>query len=172
MRSLKKNVKTMGRVVVLSAAVAVILAGLGSFSTLMAASTTADATIRVITDISIAKDVGKDLLFPDAVRGQAAHTIAPADAESAQFTVSGAPNKAYTITLPADGVVVMQTGGGGANQDIAVNTFTSSPAAGANGLTNGAGTQALRVGATRGAIGAAQVIANDYTATFTVIVAY
>lgn len=133
----------------------------------------ADATITVVSDITIAKDSGKDLLFANAARNDAADTIAPADSNAASFTVSGEAGHTYSITLPADGTVVMTTGAGVAADDqIAVNSFTSNPAAGNNGVIGGGGTQTLKVGATRAAIRATQTQANDYTATFNVTVTY
>lgn len=144
----------------------------GSMNSSFAASTTGTAKQVVIAAISIANV--SDLDFGTAPAGDAAKTVAPGtseDAENGSFTVSGAANTAYTITLPADGTVTMTTGGGGANETIAVSTFTSSPAAGSNGLLSGTGTQNLYVGATRAALGAAQV-AGNYTATYTVTVVY
>jgi spore coat protein U-like protein len=137
-----------------------------------AASDTAQALQVVQAAIAIAQV--SDLDFGTAVQGDAASTVAPGTAENANnasFAVTGEPGLAYTITLPADGAVVMQTGGGGANETIAVNTFVSNPAAGANELLNGTGNQSLFVGATRAALGAAQV-AGAYATTFTVDVVY
>lgn len=137
-----------------------------------AASDTASALMTVLTSIAIAQV--SDLVFNDAEAGAIAETIAPGAAENANnasFAVTGEPSTAYTITLPADSTVVMQTGGGGANETIAVDSFTSNPAAGANGLLDGTGAQTLYVGATRAALGGAQV-AGAYTTTFTVDVVY
>ncbi len=137
------------------------------------ATTSANSTIKIIADISITKDVGKDLLFADAARSDAAQTIAAGDSTAAAFTVSGEPNHTYTVTLPANATVFMTTGAGVAADDqVAVNNFTSLPAAGNNGLLSGAGSQALTVGATRAAIRASQTQANDYTASFNVTVTY
>jgi hypothetical protein len=58
----------------------------------------------------------------------------------------------------------------GANT-IAVNTFVSFPAAGANGLLNATGSQLLLVGATRDALAANQAL-GTYTGTYTVDVVY
>ncbi len=137
-----------------------------------AASTTGTARQVVIAAISIANV--SDLDFGTAPAGDALKTVAPGAAENAEngsFTVTGQASTAYTISLPADGVVTMTTGGGGANETIAVTSFLSSPAAGANGLLSAGGTQNLFVGATRAALGAAQV-AGTYTATYTVTVVY
>ena len=137
-----------------------------------AASDTAQALQTVIAAISISQV--SDLDFGSAAPGDAAKTVAPGaaeNAENASFLVTGEASTAYTITLPADSTVVMQTGAGGANETIGVDSFTSNPAAGANGLLDGSGQQDLFVGATRDALGASQV-AGAYTATFTVDVVY
>jgi len=137
-----------------------------------AASDTAQALQVVQAAIGIAQV--SDLDFGTAVQGDAAKTVVPGaaeNAENASFNVTGQPGLAYTITLPADGAVVMQTGAGGANETIAVNSFVSNPAVGANGLLSAGGTQSLFVGATRAALGAAQV-AGGYSTTFTVDVVY
>lgn len=135
-----------------------------------AASTTANATATVIAAIAITKTA--DLAFGTAPQSDPAKVILPASVSAASFTVTGAPNTAYTVTLPADGTVTMITGTGAvANQKIAVNTFTSTPAAGANGMLSAAGTQTLKVGATRAALLATQVV-GSYTAAFTVNVVY
>lgn len=136
------------------------------------ASATGNAVQVVTTAIAIA--YVSDIDFGTAPQGDAAKTVAPGAAENAtngSFTVTGTPSTAYTISLPADGVVTMTTAGGGANKTIAVDSFVSSPAAGANGMTDGSGSQTLFVGATRAALGAAQVTGN-YTGTFTVTVVY
>lgn len=127
----------------------------------------AQALIKVEAPLTITWS--KDLDFGTVLQGDLAATVAPGDAEAAAFDIAGSPNTAYTITLPGNGDVVMITGGGGANETIAVDDFTSLPAA--TGLLDGAGTQTLTVGATHAAIGAAQV-AGDYAADFTVEVVY
>jgi len=137
-----------------------------------AASSTGTARQIVIAALSIANV--SDLDFGTAAAGDVAKTVAPGTAENADngsFTVTGQAATAYTITLPADGVVVMTTGGGGANETIAVDTFVSSPAAGANGVLSAGGTQSLFVGATRAALGASQ-LPGTYTGTYTVTVVY
>ena len=134
-----------------------------------AASTTAQALLDVRAAISIAKV--DDLDFGFVYQGANAVTVAAADAASAEFTVTGAPSTAYSITLPADGVVTMITAGGGVNKEVNVSSFTSLPAAGANGMLGVGGTETLTVGATHAAIPAAQVV-GLYAATFTVDVVY
>ena len=135
------------------------------------ASTTANATATVIASIGIAKV--SDLAFGSAAPGDAAQTVIPdviETAANASFTVTGQASTAYTITLPSS--VTMITGAGGANQTILVNAFTSFPTAGVGtGLIGVGGSQLLLVGATRAALGAAQV-AGAYTAAFTVTVNY
>jgi hypothetical protein len=131
-------------------------------------STTANATATVIASITIVK--ASDLVFGNASPGDGAKPVAPGsveNAENASFTVSGQPNTAYTITLPAS--ATMATGAGGVNQTIAVSAFTSFPAN--TGTIGAGGSQLLLVGATRAAIGAAQV-AGAYSGSFTVQVAY
>lgn len=150
------------------------IAGCATLATMQvqAASTTGNATQTVIAAIAISNV--SDLAFGTAPAGDAAKVVAPGASENAEngsFNVTGQANTAYTISLPADGTVIMTTGGGGANETIAVDSFTSFPAAGANGLLNGSGAQTLFVGATRAALGAAQV-AGNYTTTYTVTVVY
>jgi hypothetical protein len=137
-----------------------------------AASDTANATMNVLVALNIAQV--SDLVFNDAEAGASSETIAPGSSENANnasFAITGEPSTAYTITLPADATVVMQTGAGGANETIAVDSFASNPAAGPNGLLDGSGSQTLYVGATRAALGASQV-AGAYSDTFTVTVVY
>lgn len=144
--------------------------GLMTIDVAKAASTTAQALAVVTAAIDIAQVA--DLDFGSSVQGDVAKTVAPADATAAEFTVTGQPSTAYTITLPTDGTVTMITGGGAsADEQITVNSFASSPAAGANGMLDGSGSETLKVGATRSALSATQV-AGNYAATFTVDVVY
>lgn len=145
-------------------------AGLMSVDSVKAASDTAQALAVVTAAINIVQVA--DLDFGSSVQGDIAATVAPGDGTAASFTVSGQANTAYTITLPADGTVTMITGtGASADEQIAVNSFVSNPAVGANGLLDGAGSQTLNVGATRDAISATQV-AGNYASNFTVDVVY
>ena len=138
-----------------------------------AASDTAQALQVVETAIAIAQQ--SDLQFGTANQGDLGKTIAAGtseNAENASFTVSGEPNKQFTIQLPAAGDVNMITSGGGdPTKIIAVNNFTSYPAAGANGVLSSLGQQELYVGATRDAILPNQQ-AGSYSDTFTVTVLY
>lgn len=135
-----------------------------------AASTTGTAKQVVVSALAIANV--SDLDFGSAAAGDALKAVpagAAENAENGSFNVTGQASTAYTITLPADGTVVMTTGGGGANETIAVNSFTSFPSG--TGMLDGTGAQTLLVGATRAALGASQV-AGNYTATYTVTVVY
>lgn len=133
---------------------------------LFAASTTANAVATVIQAIAIVK--AQDLNFGTASIGDAAKVILPANATAAVFNITGQPNTAFTIQLPA-AAISMVTGIGGAGRTISVSTFTSSPAK--TSTLSGTGTATLRVGATRAALPTTQ-IAGAYTAAFTVSVIY
>lgn len=152
--------------------ITVVAFGMMPSGSLWAASTTGTAVQVVTAAISIVNVSNLD--FGSAPQGDAAKTVAPGAADNADngsFTVSGQASTAYTITLPANSVVVMQTAGGGVNKDIAVDSFASFPAAGANGMIGVGGSQLLLVGGTRAALGAAQQ-AGNYTTTYTVTVVY
>jgi len=144
-----------------------------SFSTKQAnaASTTADALQTVTAAISIAKV--SDLDFGTGAQGDGAKAVAPGaaeNAENASFTVTGEASQAYTISLPADGSVVMSTGGGGtADTEIGVEGFTSFPDT--TGTLGAGGTETLYVGATRDALRATQT-PGSYSGVFTVTVVY
>lgn len=136
----------------------------------IAASTTGNAVQVVTAALNIANVSALD--FGTAVQGDAAKTVAPGASENAEngsFNVTGQPSTAYTITLPSNGSVQMTTGGGGANETIAVENFASFPAN--TGMLSAGGSQLLLVGAQRAALGASQV-AGSYTGTYTVTVVY
>lgn len=132
-------------------------------SSSFAVSANANATATVIQALAIAKT--QDLGFGSGSPGDAAKIIAPAAATAAIFNVTGQPSTAYTITLPTT-INMTRSGGGGT---IAVNTFTSTPAT--TGTLSAAGSQQLRVGATRAALATGQAL-GTYTGTFTVTVVY
>lgn len=132
-----------------------------------AANTTGTARQVVTAAIAIANV--SDLVFGSAVQGEAAKVVVPGTAENAEngsFNVTGQPSQAYTITLPTTPINLTN----GANT-IAVGTFTSFPAAGANGALSGTGSQLLLVGATRAALSPTQAV-GTYTGTYTVDVVY
>jgi hypothetical protein len=92
-----------------------------------------------------------------------------APAAGASFSIGGAPNAAFSITIPS-GTITMTTGGGATlDQQISVSNFTSSPSG--SGTLNAAGAATVNVGATRAAIRGTQA-SGTYTGTFTVTVAY
>ena len=157
------------------------LAALAMASTLSAAqnsaNTTANATARIITPISIAKTA--DLNFGDVVSSGVAGTVAVDVAgartsaggaslgngtgvTAAAFTVSGQGSATYAITLPASAVITS-----GPN-NMTVNGFVSNPAG--TGTLSAGGSQALAVGGTL-QVGVAQAT-GSYTGTFSVTVAY
>lgn len=113
----------------------------------------------------------QNLDFDTVIQGDASATVAPGDGTAAVFDVTGSPNTAYTVNLPAAPINMVTAGGGAAEREIEVNTFVSNPAAGANGMLDGAGEQELRVGATHAAILANQE-PGSYSGTFTVEVVY
>jgi len=129
----------------------------------------------------------EDLEFGEGIQGDAAVTITPVNgdkfgvgATGASFSLTGEPGRNYSVTLPADGTVTMTTGAGGANETIAVDSFTDlgeSSCGGAifqicvkDGRAVG-GVDSFAVGATRAALGAAQA-PGSYSGTFTVSVIY
>jgi hypothetical protein len=116
-----------------------------------------------------------DLDFGTAAPGSESKTILPGtdeNSENASFVINGEINKAYQISLPADGEVNMVTEGGGSpEKTISVHSFTSFPEAGANGQLDGEGKQVLYVGASRDAILPNQV-SGSYADYFTVTVIY
>lgn len=87
---------------------------------------------------------------------------------AAQFSVTGDPNLTYSITLPANGVVSLTSGG----NSMAINNFTSNPVAtsASTGLLSAGGSQTLSVGATL-SVGSNQPSGN-YSGSFDVIVNY
>lgn len=88
-----------------------------------------------------------------------------AAAAAAQFTVSGTPNAVFTISLPADGTVLLSDG---ASHTMALNGFISSP--NAVGTLSGGGSQLITVGATL-TVGNQQA-PGAYSGSFTVTVNY
>ncbi|MGQ3092212.1 DUF4402 domain-containing protein [Roseateles sp.] len=84
---------------------------------------------------------------------------------AAQFVVSGTPNAAFTISLPADGSIFLSDGASGS---MAVNAFVSSPAG--VGVLSGGGTQQINVGATLD-VGSGQATGN-YAGSFIVTINY
>ena len=146
-------------------------------------STTATSTATIITPIGISNSV--DLAYGNlAVNATAGTVLLPATlgtptrvvtggvtlpavtgtVTAAKFTVTGQTNSAYTIGLPANGVVTIT----GTGTPMTVNDFTSSLTT--NVGNTGTGSQDFYVGATLGV--AASQTAGTYTGQFTVIVNY
>ena len=91
--------------------------------------------------------------------------VPPAAGVAASFTVAGEANRAFVITLPADGTVSLISGA----NSMAANIFVHS--AGATPTLSGAGAAAFTVGATLSV--AANQAAGSYTsANFPVTVSY
>ncbi len=133
---------------------------------LYAASTTANSLITIIQQISIVQV--RDLQFAQKVQGGASETVAPADGSSAEFTVTGEANTAFTVNLP--GSISMITGDGvGATKNITVNSFAHN--LGGSPSLDGDGEVTLNVGATHAAILNNQV-PGSYSGSFTVEVVY
>ena len=117
-----------------------------SASTFAQATATATASATIVTPIAISNTTNLSFgdIAVDAVGGTVTVTPALAATRSAgsvninlvtgatpvtaaDFTVTGLIGSTYTITLPADGVVVLT----GAGTDMPVDVFTSSIAVGA-----------------------------------------
>jgi hypothetical protein len=69
--------------------------------------------------------------------------ISSAIGSPAQFSLNGTPNLVYSITLPANGTVVLTKAGGGS---MSLTQFTSTPSG--TGTLSGSGQQTVSVGAT------------------------
>ena len=123
-------------------------------------STTANASATIVTPISISKTLdmnfgnvavqtangGTVVMTPAAVRSATGGVTLPTTAgtvTAATFTVSGQATYTYSITLPSTDLTITS----GSNT-MAVNTFTSNPAATGSGTLSAGGTQTLTVGAT------------------------
>lgn len=155
---MKMNTLLTGSVLVLSLAATQAHAEIG----------TAEAHMKVVAGLTITNN--SNLMFSEAMAG-AVPEVVDADSvetdQNASFAITGEANRAITVTLPADGTVVMSNGGGSADDMIAVNSFTSNnPTA-----LDGSGDAELFVGATREALSATQT-GGDYVATFDVDVVY
>ena len=147
-------------------------------------SATATASATIVTPISITKTVdmnfgnvavqtatgGTVVMTPAGVRSPFGGVTLPTTTgtvTAATFTVSGQAAYTYAITLPSTDLTITS----GANT-MAVNTFTSNPAATGSGTLSAGGTQTLSVGATLN-VAAAQPAGLYVSATpFTVTVNY
>lgn len=133
-----------------------------------AATGTGQAHLRVIQALQVS--TVSNLEFSEAAAGAGPEVVNADVAETPQnanFAITGEPGRAIAVTLPPDGTVVLTSGGGGVDAEVAVNGFTSNnpTALDAAGATN------LFVGATREALSPTQA-SGDYAADFTVDVVY
>lgn len=169
----------MKKLTVVALAIVALAIGTTAFAAQNSATGTGTANARIITAISITP--GTALNFGDVVPSAAAGTVTVDSAgvrtsaggaslgnatgvAAGAFTVGGQANATYAITLPANGVVTVTSGA----NSMAVNNFTSNPAA--TGNLGAGGSQALAVGATL-SVGINQA-AGSYTGTYQVTVAY
>ncbi len=167
----------MRRHMILIIAVMVSLTAIPVFAAQNSASTSANATARIITAIAITKNT--DLNFGDVVPGTSIGTVVvtPAGARSstggaslgngsavtaATFSVTGQGSETYAVTLPAS----ITINGGGSS--MTVDTFASTP--NGTGTLSAGGSDTLSVGATLN-VGASQAV-GTYTGSFSVTVAY
>ncbi|MDX9902688.1 MAG: DUF4402 domain-containing protein [Bacteroidales bacterium] len=91
--------------------------------------------------------------------------VPPAAGVAASFTVNGENGRAFTITLPANGVVTLVNGG----NSMAANDFVHN--AGGTPALDGTGAAAFTVGATL-SVGAAQAAGTYTSANFPVTINY
>ena len=146
-------------------------------------SATATATATILTPLAILKNV--DMSFGNLAVNATPGTVALSAAAlptrtpgggvtlmtggtvtAANFTVTGLVDATYSITLPADGVVLLT----GPGTDIAANSFVSSPTVAAGGILTG-GSEILYVGATL-TIAGSQAFGVYTSLAFTVTVNY
>lgn len=160
-----------------------IIALLGFSSTSFAqASVQAFGTIRILTPMTITKDL--DLRFGSVITGNAAgavvigitgaavrnmgpYTDITTGADSygaAQFTVKGTPNERFGVSLPDANVLLT-----GPGTSLIVNTFTTDHDSSVDRL-NGLGEKIILVGATLHI--PANQLAGAYSGTFSVTVSY
>ncbi len=147
------------------------------------ASATANTTATIVTPLSISNSIalefgnvavgstaGAVIMTPAGARSTTGGVTLPTTAgtvTAASFTVAGQANYGYSITLPTS--VSLDDNN---SHTMLVNTFTSNPAAGANGVLSAGGTEVLTVGATLN-VGASQVAGTYESDTdFEVTVVY
>lgn len=119
--------------------------------------------------LSVSTSAGTCILAPAGTRtktGGVTLTSFTPTATSAAYSVTGAANVAYNITLPTSSVTVTRSGG---SQTMTITAFTSSKTGNA-GTLSGAGSDSFTVGATLN-VGASQV-AGLYQGNFNITVAY
>lgn len=156
------------------------LLGLGAAGGAFAATDSANASAEIVAAIAIVNtaDLNFGQIAPSGTAGTVTISVAGVRSGSpgvtlgnqvtvsqASFDISGAPNNLYSITLPADGVVTLTSGGSPA---MAVDGFLSDPAS--PGTLNGSGLDVVDVGATL-SVGVNQPN-GSYTGSFDVTVDY
>jgi hypothetical protein len=134
------------------------------------ATSTAQSLQTVLACLTVHKE--SDLNFGEAPQADPAKTVPPGRAENsenASFEVNGEPGTAFSIVLPTNNAVKMTVSGGGANQEIAVSSFTSYPAT--QGVVAANGESIIYVGATRAKLASNQK-PGKYSGTFSVSIVY
>jgi hypothetical protein len=91
--------------------------------------------------------------------------ISSSSGSPAEFSLNGTPDLVYSISLPANGVIVLSKAGGGS---MTLTQFTSTPAG--TGQLNGLGRQTITIGATLNV--GAQSASGSYTGSFDLVVDY
>ncbi|MCX6249490.1 MAG: DUF4402 domain-containing protein [Bacteroidetes bacterium] len=145
-------------------------------------SATASASATIVTPIAITKTVdmnfgnvavssslGTVILAPAGTRTPTGGVTLPATngtVAAASFSITGAPNYTYSISLPTSNIVVYN----GPNNTMQVNAFTSTPTP--TGTLDGFGNQTLNVGATLNVAGSQNAGTYVTTTPFTVTVNY
>jgi hypothetical protein len=135
------------------------------------AETDANAIIKVKQSIVLKKD--RDLVFSDAVQGDAQPEVLGATSQSAaSFTVSGQPGRTYVVSFKSSSIFMTTGKGDTTDSQIQVDNFTTDLSNGLGTLDSTTGKQTFGVGATRAAISPTQIVADDYKGIFTVRVTY
>lgn len=167
----------MKKITLFASAASLLWLAAGAASAQSSATQSTTVSARVLAKIQLTKNT--DLNFGDLVAGASAGTVvittagvrsstggvalAVGTVSQAGFTVTGEPNKTYTITVP--GSVTLNGPGG---NTMLVNAFVLNPTTPAT-LPVG-GTMPLNIGATLNV--AANQVTGSYTNTFNVTVAY
>lgn len=123
------------------------------------------ATITVVQAIELNKV--DDLEFPDAAQGAAAFTVDPSVSEAANFTVSGAPDAAFSTSVEETSITMTTGSGLTVEEQIVVDQFLANAPAQLDGL----GSASFGVGARRAQLDDQQAPGN-YQGTFNVTVSY
>lgn len=140
------------------------------------------ARARIVTPISITNVdeldfgsimtnvAGTVIVDPDASGTlNVSSTLSPGSATaSAQFDVAGSPNATYTVTLPGALTLTPELGSAVNTTVITVDPFSSNVNSG--GKLSDVGTETIYIGGTLNV--PATPMADNYTGTFNVIVAY